>query len=717
MTRPAARSLTTPKGAAPGVRRIQSPSGVAAGILPNGSLHALEHEDAQGRIMISQVLGSPLAGGIGRLYLRLGGTEGRIVQATGPGAQVRLAVADDRAVWAGEADGVRHRTTLWLHPRARLWTWRVEVRNAGGEAVAVDALLVQDLGLGERGFVMGNEAYASQYIDHQIERHERFGPVVMSRQALGQRGRHPWVAHGCLEGAASFATDALQLFGPAFRDKGEIEAAAELPSQRLQHEAACAMLRSQAVRLAPGEETSFTFFGLLEPDHPAASGAADLARLEGIEALAAEMPEAAPALEQPVRSLLQDAPPAPARPLDPDAIAALYPERLHEERRDGRLLSFFVPDGPHNRHVVLDAKELEVTRRHGAILKSGSAILPDETTLSVTCWMHGVLAAQLTIGNTAFHKLFSVSRDPYNLTRASGLRMLVDAGQGWRLLTVPSAFEMGLSDCRWLYRLPDRTVSVRAIASGEDPALAIEVEVDGPPCRLLAFGHIVLGERELEQAGRIEIDAKRTRISFRPDPDWLWGQRHPEAVYHLVTATPEAVEAIGGDELLYPDGQARDGAYVAILTKATKALRLAVVGAMSDPAEAERLAQRYAAPGGQASPEAATRSWSAVTRDIRLSGQHADIMGLDTLLPWMIHDAVIHVAVPHGLEQYTGAAWGTRDVCQGPVELLLALRHDPPVKEILRTVLAQQYEKAATGPSGSCWSLIPSSRTGTAMAT
>ena len=316
MMRPSARSLRTPKGAAPGLRPIRSPSGVSVGILPNGCLHALEHEDAQGRVMISQIEGSPLAGGIGRIYLRLGGTDERIVQAVGPGARARLAVMGDRAVWAGDAHGIEHSSTLWLHPRAKLWTWRILLRNAGGEAVAVDALLVQDLGLGERGFVMGNEAYASQYIDHQVERHSHFGPVVMSRQNLGQRGRHPWVAHGCLEGTASFGTDALQLFGPDFRDAAEIAAEAELPSLRLQHEVACAMLRSQAVRLEAGGEASLTFFGLLEPDHPAASGAADLARLEGIEALVAEMPEAVPALEEPVRSLLQDAPPAPARPLD-----------------------------------------------------------------------------------------------------------------------------------------------------------------------------------------------------------------------------------------------------------------------------------------------------------------------------------------------------------------------------------------------------------------
>ena len=45
--------------------------------------------------------------------------------------------------------------------------------------------------------------------------------------------------------------------------------------------------------------------------------------------------------------------------------------------------------------------------------------------------MHGIFGAQLTIGNTALHKLFSVSRDPYNITRASGLRILADRGDGW----------------------------------------------------------------------------------------------------------------------------------------------------------------------------------------------------------------------------------------------------------------------------------------------
>ena len=59
---------------------------------------------------------------------------------------------------------------------------------------------------------------------------------------------------------------------------------------------------------------------------------------------------------------------------------------------------------------------------------------------------------------------------------------------------------------------------------------------------------------------------------------------------------------------------------------------------------------------------------------------------------------MVHLRAPHGLEQYTGAAWGTRDVCQGPVELLLSLEHDKPVKAILRLLFAEQHEKQGDWP-------------------
>ncbi|HET6468734.1 MAG TPA: hypothetical protein VFG43_10195 [Geminicoccaceae bacterium] len=697
MTRPADRSFTLAREHELGLHRIGNGAGLSIRVLPNGCVFAIEHQHERGRTMINQVLGSPLAGGIGRLYLRLHGRGAYVAEAVGPGARLRFGAGGDRFVWEGETGSLAHRVTLWLHPHRSLWLWRLEIASRSATEDLCDAILVQDLGLGGRGFVMGSEAYASQYIDHHVARHPRFGPVVMSRQNLAQEGAHPWIAHGSLDGAAGFATDAMQLLGPAWRNAGSDHpgVAAGLPSERLQHEVACPMIGSRAVTLPPGGAAACTFFALYEADHPDASSDADLDRLAAVEAATGDFSPEPVALGMPPRSLIQDAAPVVARPLG----AGTYPERWHEERRDGRLLSFFSPDPPHNRHVVLAEKELMVARRHGALLRTGRAMLPDATTLSVTCWMHGVFAAQLTIGNTSFHKLFSISRDPYNITRASGLRMLVEVDGEWRLLAVPSAFEIGLSDCRWIYRLVDRTVTVHAIASGDDPAMQWEVAVEGEPCRFLVFGHLVLGERELEHAGRIQLDPLRPRITFRLEPEGLWAERYPAAVHHLVISTPDAVEAIGGDELLYADGEPRGGAYVALRTRPTRELRFAVLGSLTDAGEAERLGAKYQQNvDGAVLLASARRYWTQVTRGLRLTGAGPEIRALDTIFPWLAHDAMIHLTVPHGLEQYTGAAWGTRDVCQGPVEFLLSLKHDEPVREILRILFAQQYETEGDWP-------------------
>ncbi len=589
------RSFATPRESDLGLRRISNLSGLSISVLPNGCLFAIEHGHESGRTLINQIQGSPLCGGIGRLFLRLGAAKPVVVEAVGAGAVVSFGAADDRFAWEGAAAGVRHSVSLWLHPAKNVWLWRVQVENDGAEPVTCDATLVQDVGLGARGFVMGNEAYASQYIDHHVARHPRCGPVVMSRQNLVQGGVHPWVAHGCLEGAAGFATDAMQLLGPACRDAGRIDPVRDLPSERLQHEVACPMIRSPTVALKPGGQATWTFFGLFEPDHPEASSDADLERIDQVRQAAGAFLPRSVAPGAPVRGLLQDASPLAGLPFDEPALAGRYPERAHEERAGGRLVSFFVPEGALNRHVVLREKERTLARRHGAILRSGQGMLLDETTMCATCWMHGVFASLLTIGNTSFHRLFSASRDPYNITRSGGLRILIEAGAGWQLLAEPSVFEMGLSDCRWIYRLEGCTVTVRAVASGDDPAMQWRIAVEGAPCRFLVFGHLVLGERELDHAGRVAIDADNRRIAFRPDPASLWGQRYPDAVYHLVTGTPEAIEAIGGDELLYADGQPRSGGFVALRTRATDALDFAVVGALADPAAAEALAAKYAA--------------------------------------------------------------------------------------------------------------------------
>lgn len=680
-----------------GLISITNSAGLTIRALPNGCLFSIDYADERGRVMINQILGSPIDGGIGRMVLRIGGNTPAVIEVMGPGAKGRFGASADRFVWEGETNDIVHRLALWLHPDEPLWLWHLELtlKDNAKSALPCDVILMQDIGLGDRGFLMGCEAFASQYIDHHIASHPGFGPVVMNRQNLAQGDRHPWVAHGCLDGAAGYATDGLQLFGPAWRDaRGfPLPFGTDLPNKRLQHELACPTIRSRVITLMAGAKADLTFFGLYQPDHPSASSDGDLKAIDALVEASRMFTSSEVPLSSPSQSVLQAVPPLPSLPLSSEGVATLWPERTHEEHVEGDLLSFFVPKGVLNRHVVLSAKERATLRRHGTILRSGQSFLPDDTTCCATVWMHGVFGAQLVLGNTSLHKLTSVARDPYNIMHANGLRILADTGDGWRLLTIPSAFDMGLNDCRWIYRTEDTTITVHLVASGSDTALQWRITTDGHPCRFMVYAHLVMGERDYEHTGRVDINASAGRATLFFDPQTLWGSRYPQARFDLVTSTPDALDDIGSNELLFTDGKTHGATHLVMRTKPTQAFTFAFTGSLTNPTDAEALAAKYS---GDVSAAAmlvpATNYWHRLVSQAVLPGDDADIAAHNTLLPWLVQNAIIHLTVPHGLEQFSGAAWGTRDVCQGPVELLLALNHPEQVKDILRIVFAQQFE-------------------------
>ena len=379
-----------------------------------------------------------------------------------------------------------------------------------------------------------------------------------------------------------------------------------------------------------------------------------------------------------------------------------YGERLHEERRDGHSSPSSCPTG---RITGMSCSATRSGSSRAATARSCAAArpcCPTTSTLCATAWMHGVFAAQLTIGNTSFHKLFSVSRDPYNITRASGLRILAEIGRG-------------LAAARRALRLRDGAQRLPLDLPPRRPRHHRPRHCLGratPPCNGLSTSR---ASRAGSSSSAIWCSAsaswtmraasrstrERKRFSFRPDPDWLWGQRYPDAVYHLVTSTPDAIEAVGGDELLYADGVAARRRLCCDAHAADGRLQL----------RRRRLddgCRRGRAPGGEVRGRRRrpTRCWRrrraggrTCPRDLRLGGRRVPMLAaLETVFPWLAHNAMMHLTVPHGLEQYSGAAWGTRDVCQGPIEFLLALEHDEPVRDILRIVFAEQNETQGDWP-------------------
>ena len=53
-------------------------------------------------------------------------------------------------------------------------------------------------------------------------------------------------------------------------------------------------------------------------------------------------------------------------------------------------------------------------------------------------------------------------------------------------------------------------------------------------------------------------------------------------------------------------------------------------------------------------------------------------------------NALTHFLTPYGLEQFGGAAWGTRDVSQGPIDLLLTFQKYDAARQVLRILFSNQ---------------------------
>ena len=361
-------------------------------------------------------------------------------------------------------------------------------------------------------------------------------------------------------------------------------------------------------------------------------------------------------------------------------------------------MSFFYGD---TKHIVLKAKEKHTERPHGHILRSGSSLLPHDNIMSSTAYMYGVFHSHMTMGNTSFNKIWSLMRTPLNLFKSSGQRIFVKYDDIYQLLGMPSCYEIDLNACRWIYKTDQGTIVIQSWMSLHDAAAYLCIESDVPH-EFVIVSHAALGVHELDHRGHIDIDAQTATVKLTPHDDTDMKKMYPETVFYVTTSEPDKVQEIGSDAWLFADGQSRDLAYLTIQTKRVQSFSLVVTGSILHAHDAESLCQKY-----QTHPidfdqdqRDAESFWRDASKQPKLSLNpgHQLVDRLNDIFYWYVHNGVIHCSAPHGLEQYTGAAWGVRDVCQGPVELFLATRHYETIKDILLTVFSHQYEDTADWP-------------------
>ena len=667
----------------PAAKIVTSRSGLRAEVSASGAVRRLDC----GPTSMTLFVGSEVECGPANLFLRRRSGKFDWTPLLGPASPTRFGAPDagGRLAGRGSWQGIEYDISLVLAAETPVWFWHVRLRNASAEAQELDLTHAQDIALAPYGAVRMNEYYVSQYIDHTPLSDPQRGFLIASRQNQGADGRNPWCLIGSLRRAVSYATDALDFHGLASR-AGDPPAGilTELSGRRLQHEHSMAVLRDAPLRLAPGESQHAGFFGIFVADHPGATSEADLSRVSAVLALPAA---AAPAPVAPDltpggtnhRTLFSAAALLQAADPDVDALRRLFPPPWrHEEtdERGNRLAFFHAADS----HVVLRAKELRVLRPHGQLLRTGRHLTPDESALTSTAWMSGVFHSMLAQGHVSINRFLSANRSYLGFFRSQGLRVFAQLGDEWRLLGVPSAFEMAPESCRWIYRHAEGEIQVRSAARTGPHTLTLDIEVtEGPDTAFLICQHIALNGDDGNAAEPLGWRRADDTLIVTPAPGSDVGRRFPQGEFRITIAAHTAVRRVGTDELLFLDGRSRQEPYLCIETSPGRRAGLGISGHL--------IAEESQKPWRLAPEEPLI---PVLTGPAPAGEPMARAAHLAEMVPWYAQNALVHYLSPRGLEQYSGGGWGTRDVCQGPVEMLLALGRTEPLRDIVLRVMANQ---------------------------
>ena len=664
---------------------LTSRSGLRAEIAAGGAVRRLDC----GPTTLTLFVGSEVECGPANLFLRRLSGKRDWTPLLGPASPTRFAPSGERLAGRGTWQDIEYEVSLVLAAEAPVWFWHLRLRNAAREARELDLTYAQDVALAPYGAVRMNEYYVSQYVDHTPLVHPQHGTVIASRQNQAAEGRNPWCLLGSLRRATSFATDALDFHGLASRaGKPPAGVLGELPGRRLQHEHSMAVLRDAPLRLAPGESLQAGFFGIFVADHPSATSDADLSRVSGILSLpeatpgaqTAADPVAPPRASESGRTLFSAARQLEALELDDDALRRLFPTPWRQEETDehrARLSFFHAAD----RHVVLRAKELRVLRPHGQLLRTGRHLTPDESALTSTVWMSGIFHSMLAQGHVSINRFLSANRSYLGFFCSQGLRVFAKIAGEWRLLGIPSAFEMAPESCRWIYRHAAGEIQLRSSARSEPHALTLDIEVTaGAETAFLISHHIALNGDDGNAAQPLLWRHAGDALIVTPAPESDVGRRFPRGEFRIALAAHSAVQRIAADELIFLDGQSRQEPYLCIETSPTRRASLGITGHL--------VTAQSQSPWCLPSNEPLT---PVLTMQPAAAAQRLDRAAhLIEMVPWYAQNALVHYLSPRGLEQYSGGGWGTRDVCQGPVEMLLALGRMEPLRDIVLRVMANQ---------------------------
>lgn len=635
-------------------------------------------------VMLNQVIGNTLDGSMNNLFLRIHQNDVVIhTPMLGIQSDSVFHVNDESVKWTGEFHEVSYTVTFQLG-ELNSWYWTIDVEAAGE---TVDIVYGWDLGLNYQGALQSNEGYVAQYVGHSVFEGEN-GYVVCSRQNQSEED-FPYVQQGGLTKTVGYSTDGFQFFGKSYKETDEIEqlSKSSLANKVYQYEFDYTALQTEKVELSGSHQ--FIYYGLYKANHPEA--VTELEFTEDIKKdyqnlthltdfTAIEKVSLSQSIGQPMAS----------ESLTQAELDDLYPNRIQEEKNGDIMHSFFTEDYS---HVALKEKEVELERQHGHIVYTRNELTTDTPVMATTSWMTGVFNSQVVLGNTNMNKFMTNTRNHLNVLKAQGQRIYIKTDDQYHLLTMPSLFEMGFNYVRWIYKTEMDTFTVTNFTHSQSDTIKLKVESSsGKAYAYKVTTQVVLNDGEY--AVPFNYSQRDNLLTFKPGNESFINTAYPELTYHMQIEGP-SITCSDGSSLL--EKSAGSTASMIVLdVPETDTFLLTMQGSiegkdyesldLSLEEEKEKFKAFYAS----------TMKHLKLTHKDAAAGSEVEKMNLT--LWWYTHDMFVHYLSPHGLEQYGGAAWGTRDVAQGPAEYFMAMKQYDIVKAIILKLFTHQFKEDGNWP-------------------
>ena len=661
---------------------IKNPFGLSFDFLDNGSVQQIEVDP----IRISLKAATPFSKSGTNIYLRNRKKPIKFKALLGPESNSRFQLKEGAFIAKGSWDEIEYTCVLQLSVTSLSWQWSIDITHASSDPIDLDLIYLQDIGLKPITSGLINEYYVSQYLERIVLDDPKYGAVICCRQNMKESTGNPWLMLACKNKAIAGSVDGIQFYGKFYRETGIPEGliADTLGGNCAGESSVLALQEKPFTLLAGGKHTSI-FIATYLPDHPQATSSKDLLQLDN---LFLEFSDKVlhPDLQRlivPGKNIFNTSPFLPVDDLTNQELDVYFgKERRHKEVNQGRLLSFFCAQ---NSHVILREKEILVDRPHGHIMQAQAGFVTDENIVSTTSFAFGVFNSHISQGNTNFNVLLSVCSDQFNTSPESGQRIFVEIDGQQFLLGVPSAFEIGLNHCSWIYKHGERIFQVRTWTSKSAPRVNMDFKViSGENVKLL-----ITHDFDPLDGWKITLGSTAGEYLAKPKAGSMISGKFPEAQFKILVNSINVDYSADSDKILSPDNSIiKDSSLFVLKVEETSNFSMSFIGEVCSKSEESKI--KNTDEQWLSDCRDAQALWQELSLNLSIKGDQDNASAISEILPWYGMNAITHFLTPYGLEQFSGAAWGTRDVSQGPIDLLLTMEKYDAAKQVLQTIFSNQ---------------------------